>query len=72
MRVTLSIPEQVARQFQAAVPPRERSRLVTALLSFELKRREAALEAACREANKDQGLAKEIEEWQSFEDAAPE
>lgn len=68
MRITLSIPDRVARRFRLAIPARQRSRLVTALLSKELERRENALEAACRAANKDRTLEKEIDEWQAFED----
>lgn len=72
MRITLSIPDAIAKQFQASVPPRKRSRLVTALLTKELKRKENALKAACIAANRDKTLSKEIEEWQSFEDALDE
>ena len=68
MRITLSIPDQIARRFQAAVPSRQRSRVVTALLTQELEKRENALEEACLAANRDEELEKEIEEWQAFED----
>ncbi|MGD0091822.1 MAG: hypothetical protein ABSE73_18060 [Planctomycetota bacterium] len=47
----MSKPNQVARKFRAAKPPREKT-----------------LEAACRQANKDKVLEKEIKEWQGFED----
>ena len=68
MRITLSIPDTVARKFQTTVPPRQRSRLVTRLLQEELAQRDDALAAACRAANADKALAHEIDEWQSFED----
>ncbi len=72
MRITLSIPELIARRFQAFVPQRQRSRLVTHLLEVELAKHEKALEAACRAANKDTALEKEIDEWQSFDDGVVE
>lgn len=69
MRITLSIPDPIARKFQEAVPARQRSRLVTALLAEELRKRQDALEAACRGANRDKALEREIDEWQSFDEA---
>ena len=72
MRITLSIPDEVARRFQAAVPPRQRSRLVTRLLKQELKDRDNSLAAACRAANRDKALEQEIDEWQAFEDGIEE
>ena len=68
MRITLSIPDRVASRFQAAIPARQRSRLITRLLEQELAERDKALAAACWSANRDVPLQKEIDEWQSFED----
>jgi len=72
MRMTLSIPDGVAHRFQAAVPARQRSRLVTRLLEHELSERDSSLATACRAANRDRALAREIEEWQSFDDGVEE
>ncbi len=72
MRITLSIPDAVARRFQVAIPPRQRSRLVTRLLQEVLTKHEDSLAAACRAANHDKALEREIDEWQTFEDAEPE
>ncbi len=72
MRMTLSIPDDVARRFQAAVPARRRSRLVTLLLERELSERDKSLAAACRAANRDRALAREIDEWQAFDDGFEE
>ena len=72
MRMTLSIPDVVAHRFQAAVPARQRSRLVTRLLEQELSERDNSLAAACRAANRDRVLAREIDEWQAFEDGIEE
>lgn len=72
MRMTLSIPDVVAHRFQAAVPARQRSRLVTRLLEHELSERDSSLAAVCRAANRDHALGREIDEWQSFEDGIEE
>ena len=72
MRVTLSIPDPTAHRFRAAVPPRRRSRLVTRLIEEELAKRDDALAAACRAANSDAALAREVEEWQAFDDGVEE
>jgi len=72
MRVTLSIPDAIARKFRAAVPPRRRSRLVTHLIETELAKREDALAAACRAANSDVALEREIDAWQAFDDGVEE
>jgi len=72
MRITLSIPDAVARRFQVAVPPRQRSRLVTRLLEETLTRHDNSLATACRAANRDKALEREIEAWQSFDDQVEE
>jgi len=72
MRVTLSIPDAVAHRFQAAIPARQRSRLITRLLERELAERDDSLAAACRAANRDQALVRETNEWQVFEDGVEE
>ena len=72
MRITLSIPDAVARRFQVAVPPRKRSSLVTRLLEQALSAHDDALAAACRAANRDKALEGEVDAWQAFEDKAEE
>ena len=72
MRVTLSIPDSVARSFQASVPPRLRSQLVTRLIEKELVMRNDDLAAACQSANRDAKLEKENLAWQAFDDWVPE
>ncbi|MFT5240519.1 MAG: hypothetical protein ACI9X0_001494 [Kiritimatiellia bacterium] len=70
--MTLSIPDAVAHRFQAAVPARQRSRLVTRLLEHELSERDNSLAAACRAANRNRALSQEIDEWQAFDDGIEE
>ena len=72
MRITLSIPDAIARRFQVAVPPRQRSRLVTHLLEDVLTEHEDSIAAACRAANRDKALEREIDDWQLFEDRVAE
>ncbi|MHB1047026.1 MAG: hypothetical protein ACYDBY_14350 [Thermoanaerobaculia bacterium] len=71
MRVTVSLPDSLARRFQAAVPARRRSSTVARLVEAELARREGELARACAAANADTVLAEEIVAWQSFDDAVP-
>jgi len=54
------------------VPPRRRSRLVTRLIEAELAKQDDALAAACRAANADTALEREIGEWQAFDDGVDE
>lgn len=68
MRMTISLPDGIARRFFAAIPSRRRSATVVRLIEKDLVSREAALEKACRAANADKKLAAEVEEWQSFDD----
>jgi hypothetical protein len=70
--MTLSIPDAIAHRFQAAVPARRRSRLIARLLVRELSERDHALAAACRAANRDKNLQREIDEWQAFDDKVGE
>ncbi len=72
MRQTLSIPDAIAYRFQVAVPPRQRSKLVTRLLEQILAEKENTLAAACRAANGDTALAQETDEWQAFDDGVAE
>jgi len=72
MRFTLSIPDSVARSFQASVPSRLRSQLVTRLIEKELLRRNDDLARACQSANRDAKLEKETLEWNAFDDFVEE
>jgi len=72
MRVTLSIPDPIAERFRAAIRPRRRSRVVTRLIEQELVRRDNTLAEACRSANRDKELQREIDDWQSFDDGVQE
>jgi hypothetical protein len=47
MRITISLPDQLASRFLALVPNRERSATIAWLLEQELTQRESALTQAC-------------------------
>ena len=68
MRITISLPDQLASRFLALVPNRERSATIARLLEQELAQRESALEQACLAANADPALANALEAWQGFDD----
>ncbi len=68
MRLTISLPDQLAQKFLSTVPSRQRSATIARLLERELAQHEQSLEAACRAANADEALSAEIEEWQAFND----
>lgn len=68
MRLTLSLPDSLARRFLATVPSRQRSSVVARLIEDELRRHEQRLEGACLAANEDASLEAEIDEWQAFDD----
>jgi len=72
MRITLSIPDEIARRFQTVVPPQQRSRWVTRLLERELADLDDSLAGACKAANRDAALREEVGEWQAFDDESPE
>ena len=71
MRITISLPDQLASRFLAIVPNRKRSATIARLLEQELAQRESALEQACLAANAP-ALANEIEAWQGFDDNSEE
>jgi len=71
MRITLSLPDRLARRLLAAVPVRQRLALVARLIEQELGRVEKTLEHACLAANRDGALASETIEWQRLDDAVP-
>ena len=68
MRLTISLPDQLAHKFLATVPSRQRSATIARLLAYELARCEQSIEAACHAANADEALSAEIDEWQAFDD----
>ena len=58
MRMTVSLPDQLASRFLMLMPNRERSATIAWFLKQELAQRESALEQACLAANADPVLGK--------------
>jgi hypothetical protein len=56
IKMTFSIPEELAQRFLRRVPSRQRSSYVTAALEKSLRRRDEELVRACRLANQDADL----------------
>lgn len=62
-KILVSIPDSLAARMRAAIPVRQRSKIVTRLIEQEVKKREQVLyECAC-ELEKDARLSKEMDEW---------
>jgi hypothetical protein len=72
MRMTISLPDQLASRLLTLVPNRECSATIAWLLERELAQRESAPEQACLAAMPTPCWANEIEAWQGFDDNSEE
>ncbi len=68
MRMTFTITDSIARDFQILVPSGDRSSLIGDLLKQELEKRRALLIQACQAASADAETEKTIDEWQKFDE----
>lgn len=59
----LSLPDDLALRFRAAVPARSRSRFVADLLAREIDRHENALYKTALAVESDSSLAEEMRDW---------
>ena len=66
MKITLELPDALARRFKATVPNGRRSKLIAELLAKKLKSSESALERAARKANTFSRLNKEMKDWEAL------
>jgi hypothetical protein len=64
--MTFTLPDDLARRFQAAYPPRKQSRVVAGLLARILRRAEDPLAKACRGANGLKQVAEEMKDWEAL------
>jgi hypothetical protein len=71
MKMTFAIPDDVGRRFRKAVPPGERSAAVTELLRKKYRPSDESLVAVCRRVNKLRTLARDMAEWERFDDQEP-
>ena len=62
-KVLISLPDHLAARMRAAIPVRQRSKIITYLLEEEIKKRERALYECALAMEKDDNLRKDAEEW---------
>ena len=62
-KILISLPDQLAMRMRAAMPTRQRSKIITHLIEEEVKKREQALYECAKAVQKDSVLQKEMEEW---------
>lgn len=63
-KVLISLPDQLASRMRATFPSRKRSKIITHLIEIEIERRERALYECALAVEKDEGLRKEMAEWE--------
>jgi hypothetical protein len=64
-KVMFSFPDKLVIRMKAAIPPRERSRVLAALLEKEISEREHHLYVCAKELEESKGLKKEMIAWDS-------
>lgn len=62
-KVLISVPDKLAMRMRAAIPPRQRSKIITHLIEKEVIRREQALYKCAAAVEKDAALNAEMQEW---------
>lgn len=62
-KVLISIPDKIASRMRAAIPARQRSKVIVHLIEKEVARREKALYQCAVEVENDLELQKEMEDW---------
>lgn len=63
MKVMVSIPDSLYTRMMAAIPQRQRSKVIARLLEGEIKKREQELYLAALAVEQDEELKAEMEEW---------
>jgi len=62
-KVMFSLPDQLVMRMKAAIPQRERSKVLAGLLEKEVCAREKSLYLCAKELEESQGLKKEMANW---------
>lgn len=62
-KVLISLPDQLALRLRAAIPARQRSKVITHLIEDEIKKREQVLYECALAVEKDHHLREEMDEW---------
>lgn len=64
-KVMFSFPDKLVIRMKAAIPQRERSKVLAALLEQEIAKREQRLFTAAKELEESKGLKEEMAAWDS-------
>lgn len=62
-KVMFSFPDQLVARMKAAIPPRDRSKVIAALLEKEINAREKNLYLCAKELEESAGLRNEMTIW---------
>ena len=62
-KVLISIPDQIASRMRAAIPQRQRSKVIARLIEKEVERREKALYQCALAVENDHDLKEEMNDW---------
>lgn len=66
MKMTFTLPDGLARQFQLAYPQEKQSQVVAGLLARKLRAGDNHLAKACRGANSLKRVEKDMEDWEQL------
>jgi hypothetical protein len=66
MKMTFTLPDALAHQFQAAYPQAKQSQLVAGFLVNKLRGEEEDLAEACRGANRLRQVEKDMADWEQL------
>ncbi len=62
-KVLISIPDKIASRMRAAIPQRQRSKIIVQLIEKEIERREKALYECAIAVEQDNALNEEMKDW---------
>lgn len=62
-KVLISIPDKIAQRMRAAIPQRQRSKVIVHLIEKEIERREKALYECALAVEADAALNEEMKDW---------
>ncbi|MDF1828348.1 MAG: hypothetical protein P1U39_08735 [Legionellaceae bacterium] len=62
-KILISVPDDIAVRMRAAIPQRQRSKVMVRLLETEIKKREKALYDCALAVEQDELLNDEMDEW---------
>lgn len=62
-KILISIPDDIAARMRAAIPQRQRSKVIVSLIEAEIKKREKMLYECAVAVENDASLNKEMGDW---------